>query len=76
MSNGEQCCALEICCSPAQRRLRLTAAISAFTGAEMDYCEKFLDWMAHEDLIFAPKELQPALERIATIARAHPPQVV
>lgn len=71
MSNGSQCCALEICCDAALRRSRLTAEIAVFTDAAPEYCAKFIDWMEHEDLVFAPKSFQPVIDDITTIARKH-----
>lgn len=71
MPNGTQCCALEVCCNAAQRRLKVIAALVQFTGAEADYCEKFLDWMEHEGLVFAPTSFQTVVNEIATMAKKH-----
>ncbi len=71
MSNGAQCCALEICCPPSERRQKLTAMIVAFTGAEESHCEGFLDWMAHEDLIFAPSSFSQTIADIAAATKKH-----
>lgn len=73
MSNGAECCALEICCpDAATKRTKLTASIVAFTGAEPDHCAGFLDWMENNNLTFAPKEFEPVIQRIVTVTRTHP----
>lgn len=72
MANGSQCCALEICCPPAERRIKITAALVKFTGADAEYCEKFLDWMDHESLVFAPIAFQSVIDNIVKLARRHP----
>jgi len=71
MSNGGQCCALEVCCDAAQSRTKTTAALVAFTGAEASYCEKFLDWMEMEGLVFAPESFQQVINEIAAMAKKH-----
>lgn len=71
MSNGSQCCALEICCDAAAQRAKLPKAIAAFTGADEEYCAKFLDWMAHEDVVFAPKSFAAVIADIAAVAKKH-----
>jgi len=72
MSNGTTCCALEICCNAAQRRMKVVESLATFTGAEPEYCAKVLDWMEHEGLVFAPTSLAPVIQDIATMARKHP----
>ena len=72
MSNGSQCCALEICCDAATVRAKLVPVIAAFTGAEAEYCEKFFDWMAHEGLIFAPESFRAVMQDVVAISRKHP----
>lgn len=69
MANGAQCCALEICCPPEMRRSKLITMIAKVTGADPEYCGKFLDWMDHEELIFAPAEFQTTIDAIARIAK-------
>jgi hypothetical protein len=71
MANGAQCCALEICCPPELRRERLMVLLTQATGADEEYCGKFLDWMDHEELIFAPAEFQTTIDAIARIAKKH-----
>ncbi len=71
MANGSTCCALEICCPPAQRRTKLVASLAAYTGAEIDYCEKFLDWMDQQGLVFAPVSFQHTIDVIAAMAKKH-----
>lgn len=73
MSNGvPPCCPMEICCDRAQRRARVAASIGHSTGAEIAYCEGFLDWMDEHGLVFAPKEFQAVIDAIAAMARRHP----
>jgi hypothetical protein len=72
MANGTVCCALEICCNAAARRKKIANKISAATSAEAEYCEKFLDWMEAEGLIFAPASFGPVMQEIAAMARKHP----
>ncbi len=55
MSNGEQCCALEICCNFAEMMARLPAKIAAFTGMDEKDCLAFLRRMEAAHLTFAPK---------------------
>jgi hypothetical protein len=69
MSNGEQCCALEICCPPAERRARLGAAIAQFVGIDPAQGEKVLDWMDHEDLAFAPASIRDVFQTVAAHVR-------
>lgn len=72
MSNGEQCCALEICCPPsAAKRARLADAIAAHTGANAAHAVLFLDWMDYEGLIFAPLSARAFIDEIATMAKTH-----
>jgi hypothetical protein len=82
MSNGAQCCALEICCNAAQMVDRLPKAIAKFSrsGAANDnddtYCEKFVaeilvPWMAHEELVFAPASMRTVIDDIVAIAERH-----
>jgi hypothetical protein len=71
MSNGAACCALEICCNAAQKRARLVKVIATFTGYDEEDCGKFLDWMHHEELVFAPASMQAVIHDVATIARKH-----
>ncbi len=73
MSNGAQCCALEICCPAGEvKRTKLARSIETFTGAEAAHCFGFLDWMDQNGLTFAPKEFQATIDAIVVIARAHP----
>jgi hypothetical protein len=74
MSNGTTCCALEICCVPgaASTRKKVAASIAEFTGAEADYCAKFLDWMEHEGLVFAPDSFRVVIQELVTMARRTP----
>ena len=71
MANGTTCCALEICCDAAAKRTKVTAALAQFTGAEPEYCEKVLDWMDHEGLVFAPASFQAVIAEIAVMANKH-----
>lgn len=71
MPNGTTCCALEICCNPVTARRKVIDSIEQFTGAEPDYCAKFLDWMDHEGLIFAPTDFRRTMDVIATMAKKH-----
>jgi hypothetical protein len=77
MSNGAQCCALEICCNAAQMVEKLPRAIAKFSRSSEDnddvYCQKFvteilLPWMAHEELIFAPASMRAVIDDIVAIA--------
>lgn len=72
MPDGEQCCALEICCYWKKDKKTLATKIAEYTGLTVEQCVKFLDWMAHEDLTFAPESFAQVLEDIVEIARAHP----
>jgi len=65
------CCALEICCDAASRRVRLTASIARFSGAEPEYCSKFLDWMDKEHLVFAPESFQATINEVVKMAKKH-----
>lgn len=55
MSNGSQCCALEICCNFAEMLEKLPAAIALHTGMEEGDCLAFLHRMDAAGLTFAPK---------------------
>jgi len=73
MSNGAQCCALEICCPPGEpKRAKLVRSIATFTGAEDAHCSAFLDWMDQNGLTFAPTEFASTIDAIVKVARAHP----
>jgi hypothetical protein len=72
VSNGSQCCALEICCPPAERRLKVPMAIAKAIGCTDAEATRFLDWMDHEGLVFAPVSFQPVIDDLARIARTHP----
>ncbi len=72
MSNGSQCCALEICCPPSERRAKLADAIAKAIGCTVSEADGFLDWMEHNDLVFAPKSFQPVIDDLVAIARKHP----
>ncbi len=65
------CCAAEICCNAAAARARAIEEIAKFTGAEPEYCEKMLDWMDHEGLIFAPESLRPFVQDIVAAVKKH-----
>lgn len=71
MPNGTSCCALEICCNPVTARRKVADSIELFTGAEPEYCAKFLEWMDHEGLIFAPADFRRTMDTIATMAKKH-----
>lgn len=73
MSNGAECCALEICCpDAATKRAKLTASMAAFSGHDETACGWVLDWMDDNNLTFAPKEFAPTIQAIVTITRSHP----
>ena len=72
MSNGDQCCALEICCYWKKDQDTLATKIAAYTHLSTEQARGFLDWMAHEDLTFAPDSFAAVLEDIVRITRAHP----
>jgi hypothetical protein len=69
MPNGQQCCALEICCDPPAAREKSIASIAAFAKCEPEYAAKFLDWMDHEGLIFAPPSMRAVMDDVAKMAR-------
>jgi len=66
MSNGAQCCALEICC-PGQQELKaeLTKAIGDKAAQQL------LDWMADEEIAFAPASFKPVIAEIVASTRKH-----
>lgn len=72
MSNGEQCCALEICCGGAERRLKTAQALGTAMGGDATIGTKVLDWMDANNLVFAPASFQQVIADVASIARAHP----
>ncbi len=78
MSNGAQCCALEICCDPPALREKLPALVADCVGhgrtiAHEEAVRDVLDWMAHEGLVFAPESFRQVIKDIATAARKHHP---
>lgn len=74
MSNGAACCAAQVCCPDAAERMKkLPPMIAKATGLEEEYCVTFLEWMAHEDLMFAPAEFGATVKAILEMAdRRHP----
>ena len=70
MSNGAECCAILVCCPPAQRRSALVKI----------FCTDGLDEMAagvaadaiESRFALAPKSLGPVIMEIAAMAKAHP----
>lgn len=71
MANGTTCCAAEICCPPAQARKKVVEALAKYTGVDPLYCERVMDWMEHEGLIFAPKSLRPFVQDVVAMAKKH-----
>lgn len=75
MSNGAQCCALEICCEPQALRAKLPAMVAkhacvAATPAHAGVVCQVLDMMAHEGLVFAPASMRQVIADIVTAERA------
>lgn len=74
MSNGAQCCALEICCPPGSARQKTALATmirDEYPQVPMQYAEQAAEWiLKHFDL--APHGTLSGLKQaIAKIAREH-----
>jgi hypothetical protein len=75
MSNGAQCCALEICCDPPAAREKLPAIVAkhagvAATPAHAAVVRQVLDMMAHEGLTFAPASMRQVIADVVAAERA------
>lgn len=71
MSNGpEQCCAIEVCCSAAAARLKVSDAL-VFKGMLLRDTQTLHDWMEEKGLMFAPISLRPFIQDIVTKTKAH-----
>lgn len=67
MSNGAQCCALEICCPPEMMLLKLPAMIAKHTGIDEAQCKAFVEHVRANRYVFAPK----SFERLAAHHGVH-----
>lgn len=75
MSNGAQCCALEICCDPQSLRAKLPALVAKHAGVSATMLHgaivhQVLDMMAHEGITFAPASMRKVITDIVTAERA------
>jgi hypothetical protein len=68
MSNGAECCALQICCPPAEARLALIAKFQQVSGYDADGCTKIVDYLRSE-FALAPKSFQAVIDDIADMAK-------
>lgn len=55
MSNGAQCCALEICCPPEMMLIKLPSMIAKFSGTDEAHCKLFVEHVRANRYVFAPK---------------------
>lgn len=70
--NGEVCCILGICCPPDERRTKVVKALAQDLGWSDDDAAAAFDWFA-ERVDFGPKgTVQPGIDAVAEMARAHP----
>ncbi len=70
MSNGAECCALQICCPPEQARLALIQKFQQVSGYDADGCTKIVDYLLSE-FSLAPQSFQQVIDDIVVMAKAH-----
>ena len=71
MSNGEVCCLLQVCCPPDLREDIAVKHIKQDMGVPEEHARAAFCWIA-ERFDLAPKgTVQPLIDAIATMARAH-----
>ena len=72
MSNGEACCALEICCGAVAARHALATEIAqSFKHTEKD-CAALAEWILSRYDLAPAGTLQPLKTAIADMVRHHP----
>ncbi len=69
MSNGAECCVLQICCPPEAAHAELTAKLVEHGCPEIaaKACADYL----MEEFTFAPKSMRAAIDEIVKMAKAH-----
>lgn len=70
MSNGEVCCIVGVCCPPARAKARLALELTKDCGCDTTIADKVADYI-FERFALAPKSLQPFVDEIVQMARAH-----
>ena len=83
MSNGPQCCAIEVCCDPPAVRAKLPILLAKHAGVNVTpehvaHANLLLDFMDAEGIAFAPVEVKPLIQAVLVSERqrvAHAAQV-
>lgn len=76
MSNGGQCCAIEVCCDGAALRTKLPAMVAkhagvAQTAASDEVLGQLQDFMETEGIAFAPASVKPFIQEVLAAERRH-----
>lgn len=74
MSNGAQCCAIEVCCDMASLRTKLPVMVAkhakaTMTGHHTMVLNQLLDWMEQEGIAFAPASIGPLIQDVLAAER-------
>lgn len=70
MSNGEVCCIVGVCCPPARAKARLALELVKDCGCDETTADTVAGYV-FERFALAPKSLQPFVDEIVLMARAH-----
>jgi len=70
MSNGAECCALQICCTPAEQRAALAKILVRDTGCEDDEADAAAQCVLNH-FALAPKAFDAVVADIVERARKH-----
>lgn len=68
MSNGEVCCILQVCCPPAEARVKLIREMQKVSGYDAEGCTKIADFLL-ERFAFAPKSFEAVIADIVRMAK-------
>lgn len=76
MSNGGQCCAIEICCDPPALRTKLPGMVAKHAGVDVSDAHaqvlgQLQDFMEAEGIAFAPASVKAVIQDILTAERKH-----
>lgn len=69
MSNGAECCVLQICCPPEAAHAKLAEKLVEHGCSEIA-AKACADYLMTE-FAFAPKSMEPAIQEIVRLARQH-----
>lgn len=70
MSNGAECCALQICCPPQEQRAALVKILVRDTGCEEREADKAAECVLHH-FALAPKVFEAVVADIVERAKKH-----